>query len=45
MNTENFTGKADAYTKGRLGYPKGAIETIVGLAPSDAVFQTSAYRK
>ncbi len=38
MNTENFTGKAEAYTKGRPGYPKAAIETIIGLAPSGAVF-------
>lgn len=38
MNTENFTGKAEAYAKGRPGYPKAAIETIVGLAPSGAVF-------
>ena len=38
MNTENFTGKAEAYTKGRPGYPKAAIETIFGLAPSGAVF-------
>lgn len=38
MNTENFTGKAEAYAKGRPGYPKTAIETIFGLAPSGAVF-------
>ncbi|BCN29043.1 class I SAM-dependent methyltransferase [Anaeromicropila herbilytica] len=38
MNIDNFTGKAEAYAKGRPGYPKAAIETIVGLAPSDAVF-------
>jgi ubiquinone/menaquinone biosynthesis C-methylase UbiE len=38
MNTENFTGKAEAYAKGRPGYPKAAIETIFGLAPSGAVF-------
>lgn len=38
MNIENFTGKAEAYAKGRPGYPKAAIETIVGLAPSGAVF-------
>lgn len=38
MNTESFTGKAEAYAKGRPGYPKAAIETIVGLAPSGAVF-------
>jgi SAM-dependent methyltransferase len=38
MNTENFTGKAEAYAKGRPGYPQAAIETILGLAPSDAIF-------
>jgi ubiquinone/menaquinone biosynthesis C-methylase UbiE len=38
MNTENFTGKAEAYAKGRPGYPKAAIETIFGLGPSGAVF-------
>lgn len=38
MNTENFTGKAEAYVKGRPGYPDAAIETIVGLAPSGTVF-------
>ncbi len=37
-NTENFTGKAEAYAKGRPGYPKAAIDTIVGLAPSGTVF-------
>ncbi|WP_160680480.1 class I SAM-dependent methyltransferase [Clostridium sp. C8-1-8] len=38
MNTENFTGKAEAYAKGRPGYPNAAIETIIGLAPSGTVF-------
>lgn len=38
MNTENFTGKAEAYAKGRPSYPDAAIETIVGLAPSGTVF-------
>lgn len=38
MNIENFTGKAEAYAKGRPGYPNAAIETIIGLAPSGAVF-------
>lgn len=38
MDTENFTGKAEAYAKGRPGYPKEAIETIVGLAPTGAIF-------
>lgn len=38
MNTENFTGKAEAYAKGRPGYPMAAIETIFGLAPLGTVF-------
>lgn len=38
MNTENFTGKAEAYAKGRPGYPKAAIEAIFSLAPSGTVF-------
>ncbi|QHQ62957.1 methyltransferase domain-containing protein [Anaerocolumna sedimenticola] len=38
MNTENFTGKAEAYVKGRPGYPKEAIEYICSLVPRDVVF-------
>jgi SAM-dependent methyltransferase len=38
MNTENFTDRAEAYAKGRPGYPNGAIEAILGLAPSGTVF-------
>ena len=38
MSIENFTGKAEAYAKGRPGYPKAAIDAIVGLAPKGAVF-------
>lgn len=38
MNTENFTGKAEAYAKGRPGYPKAAIEKILEFASSDTVF-------
>lgn len=38
MNTENFTGKAEAYAKGRPGYPKAAIEAIFSLAPLGTVF-------
>lgn len=38
MSIENFTGKAEDYAKGRPGYPKAAIDTIVGLAPKGAVF-------
>lgn len=38
MNTENFTGKAEAYALGRPGYPKAAIEYICSLVPQDAVF-------
>jgi ubiquinone/menaquinone biosynthesis C-methylase UbiE len=37
MNTEMFTGKAEAYTRGRPGYPKEAIDAISGLAPSSTV--------
>ncbi len=38
MNTENFTGKAEAYAIGRPGYPEAAIEYICSLVPQDAVF-------
>ena len=38
MNTENFTGRAEAYSKGRPGYPKEAIDYICTLVPPDAVF-------
>lgn len=38
MSLENFTGKAEAYAKGRPGYPEAAIEAIFGLAPSGTVF-------
>lgn len=38
MSTDNFTGKAEAYSKGRPGYPKEAIDTIIGLAPNEAIF-------
>lgn len=37
MSTENFTGKAEAYAKGRPGYPKEAIDYICSLMPQDAV--------
>ncbi len=38
MSIENFTGKAVAYDIGRPSYPKEAIDAIVELAPSNAVF-------
>lgn len=38
MSIENFTGKAEAYAKGRPGYPKAAIEYICSLVPQNAVF-------
>lgn len=38
MSIDNFTGRAEAYAKGRPGYPKAAIERIVELAPSGSVF-------
>ena len=38
MNTEKFTGKAEAYAKARPGYPDAAIDYIVSLMSPDAVF-------
>jgi len=38
MNTEAFTGKAQAYVKARPGYPDEAMEYIYSLAPMGAVF-------
>lgn len=38
MNTEIFTGKAEAYAKARPGYPDAAIDYINNLVPSNAVF-------
>lgn len=38
MSIENFTGKAEAYVKGRPGYPEAAIEYIESLVMRDAVF-------
>ena len=38
MNTEAFTGKAEAYNKARPGYPEEAIEYIRSLVPPNAVF-------
>lgn len=37
MNTECFTGKAQAYAQARPGYPDEAIEFIRGLIKPDAV--------
>jgi ubiquinone/menaquinone biosynthesis C-methylase UbiE len=37
MNTEIFTGKAEAYAKARPGYPDVAIDYIASLMPKDAV--------
>jgi len=37
MNTEIFTGKAEAYAKARPGYPDEAIEYIKSLVPPNAV--------
>ena len=36
-NIEAFTGRADAYTKARPGYPEEALKYIRTLAPFDAV--------
>jgi SAM-dependent methyltransferase len=38
MNTEKFTGKAQAYANARPGYPDAAIDYIRTLAPESAVF-------
>lgn len=38
MNTEGFTGKAQAYAAARPGYPNEAIDYIRSLVPSNAVF-------
>lgn len=38
MNIDNFTGRAEAYAKGRPGYTKEAVDKIVELAPQGAVF-------
>jgi ubiquinone/menaquinone biosynthesis C-methylase UbiE len=38
MNTENFTGRAQAYTNARPGYPDETMEYIRKLVPADAVF-------
>lgn len=38
MNTELFTGKADAYTIARPGYPDAAFEYINSIVSPDAVF-------
>ena len=38
MNSELFTGKAEAYAKARPGYPEEAVDYILSLAPQGAVF-------
>lgn len=38
MNTELFTGKAEAYAKARPSYPQAAIDYIASLVPANAVF-------
>ena len=38
MNTEAFTGRAQAYAKARPGYPDEAMEYIRTLVPPNAVF-------
>lgn len=38
MSLDNFTGKAEAYAKGRPGYPKAALDYIASLVEQDAVF-------
>jgi len=38
MNTEIFTGKAQAYANARPGYPDAALDYIKSLVPPNAVF-------
>ena len=38
MNNEAFTGRAQAYTIARPGYPDEAIRYIRSLVPTDALF-------
>ncbi|MCL2468488.1 MAG: class I SAM-dependent methyltransferase [Micrococcales bacterium] len=38
MNTEMFTGKADAYARGRPGYPAPSVDYISTLVRKGAVF-------
>lgn len=38
MNTEIFTGRAEAYAKARPGYPTEAIDYICSFIPPDTVF-------
>ena len=38
MNTEIFTGKAEAYAKARPGYPDAAMDYICTLIPQNSVF-------
>jgi len=38
VNTELFTGKAQAYAKARPGYPAAALDYIKSLVPPNAVF-------
>ena len=38
MSIDNFTNRAEAYAKGRPGYPKEVIKKIIEIAPSGAVF-------
>ncbi len=38
MNTEKFTGKAEAYASARPGYPQAAIDYVSDIVPPKAVF-------
>ncbi len=38
MNIDNFNNRAEAYAKGRPGYPPECINKILEFAPHDAVF-------
>ncbi|MCL2608557.1 MAG: class I SAM-dependent methyltransferase [Treponema sp.] len=37
MNTELFTGRAEAYEHGRPGYPVSVLDYIKNLVPQNAV--------
>ncbi|MCL1845717.1 MAG: class I SAM-dependent methyltransferase [Defluviitaleaceae bacterium] len=38
MNTELFTGKAEAYAAARPSYPAATVQYVLGLAPPRAIF-------
>lgn len=44
MNIDNFTGRAEAYAKGRPGYTKEAVDKIVELAPNYIRWDSGKYK-